>query len=421
MRYRFSLQDDSIYSDMQGLSHTNLALYALESFANRVDSATDRELARKLILSHSEIAKRLEDAVEQLERSERQLEEAQRIAQIGRWDLDNKTGKAEWSKSLYLILGVDPTIEPTMELFLEFVYPEDRAFVSELSHKMLEAPDPESVRYRVVSADGAIRWVHVHLHTDFDADGTPSHSYGTLQDVTAMKEAEDELARYSKHLEEMVSDQVREISDAQMATIFALVKLAESRDDETGAHIERTANFCSLLAKKARALPQFAAEIDEAFIATIHRASPLHDIGKVGISDRILLKPGKLTPEEFEIMKSHVEIGHQTLKSVEKRYQNNSFIRMGLDITRYHHEKWDGSGYLAGLNGNEIPLAARIMALSDVYDALRSKRVYKEPFPHEKCVEIIKEGSGTHFDPTLTELFIRNAGAFEKLYDELTS
>ena len=133
----------------------------------------------------------------------------------------------------------------------------------------------------------------------------------------------------------------------------------------------------------------------------------------------ILLKPGKLTPEEFTIMKTHVEIGYQTLKNIDKRYHNNAFIQMGLDITRYHHEKWDGSGYLFGLKGEAIPLSARIMALADVYDALRSKRVYKPAFPHEKAMEIILEGREKHFDPILVDLFAASHKEFEELFDQL--
>ena len=241
-----------------------------------------------------------------------------------------------------------------------------------------------------------------------------------MQDITQIKRAEEELERYNKHLKEMVADKVKEISESQTATIFALVKLAESRDDETGAHLERTASYCRLLAEKARMLPQYRDVIDDEYVSTIFRASPLHDIGKVGISDLILLKPGKLTPEEFAIMKTHVEIGYQTLMTIDKRFQNNAFVQMGLDITRYHHEKWDGSGYLFELKGEEIPLSARIMALADVYDALRSKRVYKPAYSHEQALEIIHEGSGKHFDPTLVMLFSASSYEFADLYERMT-
>ena len=160
---------------------------------------------------------------------------------------------------------------------------------------------------------------------------------------------EMELKKYNEHLEELVDAKVREISDAQIATIYALVKLAESRDGDTGAHIERTAQLCRLLAEKLRQLPEFSEIIDDEYIENIYRSSPLHDIGKVGIPDAILQKPGKLTPEEYKIMMTHAEIGAKTLEDVAKQYKGNTFIKMGLEIAKGHHEKWDGTGYPNGL------------------------------------------------------------------------
>ena len=405
-------QDCAIYEDILSLKSETLSIYALESFAKLVDSSVQDELMRKLVLSHAEIAS-------ELEASEKRLAEAQLIALLGRWDVDYQANKRYWSKSLYDLLQFDYSMPPSRELLLQRIHPDDLPLVVEMTKKLLVTHEPWMDRYRIVMPDGSIRWVHTRMYSEFDQDGRAVRSYGTMQDITTMKEAEDQLEQYSKRLEEMVSEKVKETSDAQMATIFALVKLAESRDDETGAHIERTASFCRLLAEKARALPQYASIITDEYLTAIYRASPLHDIGKVGISDLILLKPGKLTPEEFAIMKTHVEIGYQTLQSVDKRYMNNSFIQMGLDITRYHHEKWDGSGYLAELKGEDIPLSARIMALADVYDALRSKRVYKPAYTHEKSMEIIEEGRGKHFDPALTDLFLAHNKEFESLFDSL--
>ena len=232
-------------------------------------------------------------------------------------------------------------------------------------------------------------------------------------------ENEENMLKYNIQLEDLVDEKVREISKSQMSTIFALVKLAESRDDDTGEHIERTAELCKLMAESLRDIGEYKEIIDDRYIDNIYKASPLHDIGKVGIPDKILIKPGKLTPEEFEIMKSHVTIGYTTLSEVQQKYKQNSFLKMGLNITKYHHEKWDGSGYPDGLVGEEIPLSARIMTIVDVYDALRSKRVYKEAFSHEKSCEIIKEGSGKHFDPILVKIFSRKHKEFQFVYDKL--
>jgi len=224
-----------------------------------------------------------------------------------------------------------------------------------------------------------------------------------------------ELAKHNLHLEDLVKEKVLEISDSQLAAIIALAKLAESRDDDTGHHIERTRIFCKLLAEKLWGAPGYTDGIDETFIENIYHAASLHDIGKVGISDNILLKPGKLTPEEFEIMKTHTIIGADTLQTTCSKYPRNVFINMGISIARFHHEKWDGSGYPDGLVGEDIPLAARIMAVADVYDALRSERPYKPAFTHKKSCDIIREGNGRHFDPALTEAFMTLESEFAKI------
>ena len=234
-----------------------------------------------------------------------------------------------------------------------------------------------------------------------------------------LEDKNEQLKIYADHLEELVEEKVREISASQIATIHALVKAAESRDDDTGTHIERTSLFCRLIAEELRAAGLHADIIDEVYATNISKASPLHDIGKVGIKDSILLKPGRLTPDEFEIMKTHVVLGHGTLASTQKMYPGNVFLKFGLEIARYHHEKWDGSGYMLGLAGDEIPLSARIMALSDVYDALRSKRVYKDAFSHEKTLAIIAEGRGGHFDPDVTDIFLERHLQFKEIFDSL--
>ena len=228
----------------------------------------------------------------------------------------------------------------------------------------------------------------------------------------ALKARNDTLA-------ELVDAKVREISSSQLATIVAMSKIAEYRDDETGAHIERTRTFCKVLAEAVAARSPYADVVDPAFIENLYNASVLHDIGKVGISDAILFKPGKLSPAEFEAMKEHTLIGARTLESVRAQYPGNGFITMGIEVTRSHHERWDGSGYPDGLSGEAIPLAARIMAIADVYDALRSRRPYKEPFTHERSVAIIQEGRGGHFDPALVDAFNPIADRFAVISDAL--
>jgi len=231
--------------------------------------------------------------------------------------------------------------------------------------------------------------------------------------------SEAKLRVYSEHLEELVEIKVKEIYAAQVATIHALVKSAEARDDDTGAHIERTSEYCRLIAEKAFEAGVYRDIIGPDYAENLAKASPLHDIGKVGIPDAILLKPGRLSSEEFEIMKTHATIGYETLASVEKSYPGNAFLRLGMEIAKDHHQKWDGSGYMGGLSREGIPLPARVMALSDVYDALRSKRVYKEGFSHQKAVDIIVQGRGNHFDPVLVDIFLQHHPLFQEVFDRL--
>jgi putative two-component system response regulator len=228
-----------------------------------------------------------------------------------------------------------------------------------------------------------------------------------------------QIEEYNLHLEQRVQEQVRQISSIQRAIIFALARLSESRDDDTGTHLDRVREYCKVILQPLTPRPEYAALIDETFSENIYAASPLHDIGKVGIPDHILLKPTRLTPAEFEIIKTHTTIGANTLRAVDREYPGNSFIRTGIEIALCHHEKWDGSGYPNGLAGEKIPLAARIVALVDVYDALTSTRVYKKAMGHAESVAIILEGRGRHFDPNVVDAFEVVAKDFEKIRKEL--
>ncbi len=215
-----------------------------------------------------------------------------------------------------------------------------------------------------------------------------------------------EIENYNMDLQRRVWDQVQEITTTQLATIFAMANLAESRDPETGEHLERIREYVKALSEELSLMPKYASIIDKSFIDSLYNASPLHDIGKVGIPDRILLKPGKFTVEEFNIMKAHTTIGAKTLREVDRQHPGNEFVRVGIEIAENHHEKWDGTGYPNGLTGDDIPLAGRIVALADVYDALISKRVYKEIFSHAWARETIRDGSGKHFDPDVVDTFV---------------
>ena len=189
--------------------------------------------------------------------------------------------------------------------------------------------------------------------------------------------------------------------------LFTLAKLTESRDIETGMHLERMREYCRILAEELSGWKQYRDEIDGEYIQLLYLTTPLHDIGKVGIPDSVLLKPGRLTPEEFEVMKKHTTIGGETLLAATQAHPEARFLAMARDIAFTHHERYDGMGYPNGLHGQQIPLCGRITAISDVYDALTSQRVYKPKFSHEKARKIIIEGIGTHFDPDIGEAFLR--------------
>jgi putative two-component system response regulator len=195
-------------------------------------------------------------------------------------------------------------------------------------------------------------------------------------------------------------------------TIFAMAKLAESRDPETGSHLERVMNYSRILAKQLPAIGRLTDQIDGDFVRAIYATSPLHDIGKVGIPDCVLLKPGQLNDREFQIMKTHTTIGAQTLDAALKRFPGTRFLEMARDTALTHHEHFDGRGYPAGLRGPNIPLCGRIVAVADVYDALTNKRVYKEAFNHDIARSLIVKESGTHFDPDMVDAFIAAEQAF---------
>ncbi len=210
-----------------------------------------------------------------------------------------------------------------------------------------------------------------------------------------------------------------QLLQTETVTIFALAYQAEIRDGETGKHLDRTSRYVKILAEELSQLPKYKSYLTDSYIVDIVKATPLHDIGKVGIPDSILKKPGKLTEEEFEIIKKHCEYGANILETAEKKLEFESFLRVGVKLVMSHHERWDGSGYPQGLKGAEIPLSARIMSLADVYDALRSKRCYKKAISHEETCLIIKREKGKQFDPVIIDAFLRLEQEFLEISENL--
>lgn len=231
-----------------------------------------------------------------------------------------------------------------------------------------------------------------------------------------LKAAADFLRDKNSYLEEEVGRRTHQIRAVQEVTILALASLAETRDNDTGNHLKRTQEYIKCLALKLTARDRFAARLTESYLSMIIKSAPLHDIGKVGIPDSILLKPSALTPEEFEIMKTHTILGRMAIENAEHSlgYQVD-FLRVAKEIALSHHERWDGTGYPAQLAGEEIPLSARLMAVADVYDSLISRRVYKEPMNHEKAVKIVVDNRETQFDPYIIDAFTECLEEFQAI------
>lgn len=233
---------------------------------------------------------------------------------------------------------------------------------------------------------------------------------GTLEALAGMADATATALQSHWHREAF--------EDAQDAIITALAKLSEYRDPETGSHLLRLKKYCGLICRFLAETDKYRDIVTPAFTRDLVRSSPLHDIGKVGIPDAILKKPGRLSQDEFEIMKTHAKIGGDTLRTVYEQYPSQNFIKCGMDIAYCHHEKWDGGGYPAGLRGEAIPLSAQILALVDVYDALTCRRIYKPPFSREQAKTMITEGSGTHFSPDIVSAFLNNEAEFHQVAEQ---
>jgi putative two-component system response regulator len=231
-----------------------------------------------------------------------------------------------------------------------------------------------------------------------------------------LKSVRDFLKDKNAYLESEVVRRTREVGMIQDVTMVALGSLAETRDNETGNHIRRTQHYIKILSERLKDHPRFRSSLTGATIEMLYKSAPLHDIGKVGIPDSILKKPGKLEPEEFEIMKTHTILGRDAIIAAERCLDSSSsFLAWAREIAWSHHEKWDGSGYPRGLSGDDIPMPGRFMAIPDVYDALISQRVYKKAFTHEAAVEIIEKGVGIQFDPDIASAFLDIADRFRDI------
>lgn len=275
----------------------------------------------------------------------------------------------------------------------------------------------EEIRKTEKHKNTPIILISSNTNTDFIVKGLAA---GANDYMPLPFKADDVLTRISNLIitKEKSKNVNQELSESQLETIFSLAKTAQSKDDDKGKHVERVKRYSVVLAEELRK-PVYKTDIDDEFVKNLELASPLHDIGKVGISNEIILKPEKLNEKEFEEMKKHTLIGYNTLKEINEKFKNNKFIKMAMEIARSHHERHDGKGYPDGLKKYDIPLAARIVSVADVYDALRMQKSYKDSLSHEKSFEVIKGGRDLQFDYIVVKALKKVHHKMNDIWNEL--
>ncbi len=287
-------------------------------------------------------------------------------------------------------------------------------------YQQLMAGEIEPVEFyenSVLTKSGEERIITWHNTVLTDEAGHIISTLSSGQDITKRKKQEAELQKYRDHLEELVDSRTKELALTQDATILCLASLAETRDNETGRHILRTQHYLLALAKHLKKTDKYKGRLDDETIIRWYKSAPLHDVGKVGVPDYILLKPSHLTESEFNTMKDHARLGKEAIQSVTQMLGDNSFLNSAAEIAYTHHEKWDGTGYPRQLKGEDIPLSGRLMAVADVYDALVCKRCYKAPFSHEYAKDYLLQGKGGHFDPDIIDAFL----VVEEMFQEIAA
>ena len=286
--------------------------------------------------------------------------------------------------------------------FLDYFPPEERSKIMENYRRRISGSEFTGIyETKALLKDGTLSDIEINSGK-INYMGKPS-VFVFVRDITTRKQTE------------------KAILSSKSATILGLAKLAEFRDTDTGKHLERIQEYTRLLAQELSTFNKYKGYITPEYIEDIYQSSILHDIGKVGIPDSILMKPGKLTQREFQLIKPHSKIGGDTLRIIDAKFEGQSFLTMGKEIAYYHHEKWNGKGYPRGLAGENIPLSARIVALADVYDALTTARCYKDSYPHDKSRDIILSESNQHFDPDIVTVFRSIESDFERISTEMVN
>jgi PAS domain S-box-containing protein len=322
--------------------------------------------------------------------------------------IDSKDQVIMANPRFYSIIGIShDAIRQREKDFKTWVFPDDRDLVqSALLGTLHSGKEIKDFHFRLQNKIGQIFDVECNAKCIKRENELVGYQM-VIRDITERKRLESELI-----------DSIKDVESARTGTILGLAKLAEYRDEATGAHLERIREYTIILTRELAQKPHYQEYITPQYINDIYFSSILHDIGKVGIPDSILLKPGRLSKEEFEVIKRHPTIGGDVLKQVSAKIKGRSFLTIGMHIAYFHHEKWNGTGYPNGLKKDEIPLSARIVALADVYDALTSIRSYKEAYSHEKAIDIIISDSGKHFDPEIVDAFLLHEAKFNQIRKE---
>jgi PAS domain S-box-containing protein len=348
-------------------------------------------------------------AEEDLKESEEKYRTILESMEEGYYEVDFDGNFTFANDSMSSILGYPKKDMPTIN-YRQFMDEKNIRIVEDTFSGCRQSGDPVKAFDCEFNRDGMVLFIEASVSLLNNGRDEPNGYRGIIRDRTEKKKLELELIESYKKLQ-----------NARAATILGLAKLAEYRDEGTGTHLERIREYAKRLAEEMARISRYNTIITSEYIEDIFQSSILHDIGKVGIPDAILLKPGRLNDEEFEVIKRHATMGGDAIAIIESRIEESTFLFMGKEIAYYHHEKWDGSGYPKGLKGEQIPLSARIVALADVYDALTSKRFYKEAYTHEKSKKIITDLKGSHFDPETVDAFLVLEAEFNTIRQEKLS
>lgn len=326
----------------------------------------------------------------------------------GYYEIDLNGNLIFFNDAMSDILAQSPETLKTMNI-RQFTNEENGLLLSQTCDEILaNKKSTKTFECEMTRPDGVKRTIEMSASLIIDFKSEPVGFRGIARDVTERKILERNLLQ-----------SYRDVKETRTGTILGLAKLAEFRDKDTGHHLERIREFSRILAQELQKNGEYQDYITTEYIEDIYLSSILHDIGKVGVPDAILLKPGRLIPEEFEVIKEHTLLGGKAISEVDSQFNTQSFLTIGKEIAFFHHEKWDGTGYPKGLIEHQIPLSARIVTLADVYDALTSKRCYKKAYSHEKAKKIIIEERGKAFDPNIVDAFLVHEQHFNKIRKKL--